>query len=190
MAYTSTKNLLKPFRQNSEWEVIGFFGHDDERNKGTFVKVAGSGWKNNDSNAVLGGGIEFGGAVGASYDGTVNQRYNLIGLTTPAGTGDANKVIGMLLYDVRETDENGNKLIYNPRKKAELQAVLTGEACPILSRGLVLAYATGAVAGQRAYINNSGELDTTTQNTISQVAVGKYLGSADSDSFVLLKLEL
>lgn len=190
MAYTATKLLIKPFRQSNVWEEIGIFGHDNERNKGTFVKVAGNGWINNNSSAELGGGIEFGGANGASYDGTVNERYNLMALTTPAGTGDANKVIGMLLKDVRETDENANLLKFNPRKKAELSAVLTGESCPVLSRGLVLAYATGAVCGTRAFINNSGELDTTTENTISQVAVGKYLGNADADSYALLKLEL
>lgn len=189
MAYSSTSKLLKPLRQNSEWEVLGFFGHNAEQNKGTFVKVS-AGWKNSDSSANLGGGLNLGGAVGASYDGTVNDRFALSALTTVAGTGDANKVIGILLQDVRETDENGNKLIFNPRKKAELQAVLTGEGCPILSRGIVLAYVTGAVAGTRAYINNAGVLSSLTADTGSNVAVGKYLGDADDDGYALLKLEL
>lgn len=189
MAYTSTTKLLKPLRQNSEWEVLGFFGHNIEQNKGTFVKVQ-DGWKNTDSSATLGGGLSFGGNNGASYEGTVNERFTVTALTTVAGTGDANKVIGILLQDVRETDENGNKLAFNPRKKAELQAVLTGEGCPILSRGIVLAYVTGATAGNRAFINNLGVLSVVTADTGSNVAVGKYLGSSDDDGYALLKLEL
>lgn len=189
MAYTSTTKLLKPLRQNSEWEVLGFFGHSTEQNKGTFVKVQ-DGWKNSDSSATLGGGLSLAGANGSSYDGVVNQRFQVTALTTVAGTGDANKVIGILLQDVRETDENGNKLSFNPRKKAELQAVLTGEGCPILSRGIILAYATGATAGDRAYINNSGVLESVAALHATGVAVGKYLGSADDDGYALLKLEL
>ena len=46
--------------------------------------------------------------------------------------------LGMLLYDVREDDENGEKLIFNPRKAAENDYVISGQAVPILTRGIVL----------------------------------------------------
>ena len=35
-----------------------------------------------------------------------------------------------------KNDENGEKLLYNPIKKDELQAVLSGQACPVATKGM------------------------------------------------------
>jgi hypothetical protein len=45
-------------------------------------------------------------------------------------------VLGMTLNQTLATDENGERLLYNPVKRAELQAVLTGQAVPVVSRGI------------------------------------------------------
>ena len=50
---------------------------------------------------------------------------------------DTGTVVGMLLNDVREIDENGQSLHFYPEKKAELQCVVSGEVCPIATRGTV-----------------------------------------------------
>lgn len=187
MAFSSTKRLIKPFRAYSEQEVINLFAYDlDSVNKGTFVKVSSSGWVNTQDPLNIYNGV----AVGASYFGTVADRYANTARVTIAGTGDNNKVIGLLLQDVRETDENGEKLVFHPRKAAELQCVVSGQAVPILRRGLVLAYATGATAGNTAYINANGEIDTNNILTNSGARVGSYLGTADSDGYTLLALDL
>lgn len=189
MAYSSTKRLIKPFRGYGEHEVINMFAFDLETvNKGTFVKVLGAGWKNTDD--VL--NITSANSVGASYSNVVSDRYSTTARVTTAGTGDLGKVIGLLLNDVRETDENGEKLIYNPRKAAELSAVVSGQTVPILKRGVILAYATGATAGNSAYINTNGELETNSviYGGSGGAKVGTYLGSADDDGYALLNLDL
>ena len=187
MAYSSTKRLIKPFRGYGEHEVINMFAFDLETvNKGTFVKVLGNGWKNSDD--IL--NITSATSVGTSYSNVVSDRYSTTARVTTAGTGDVGKVIGMLLNDVRETDENGEKLIFNPRKAAELSAVVSGQTVPILKRGIVLAYATGASAGNAAYINTLGELESNAAIHGSYVKVGTYLGSADDDGYALLNLDL
>lgn len=187
MAYSSTKRLIKPFRGYSEHEVINVFAYDlDTVNKGTFVKVANSGWVSSQDPQ----NITSATPMGATFYGTVSDRYSNTARVTVAGTGDSNKVIGMLLQDVREFDENGEKLVFHPRKAAELQCVVSGQVDPILRRGIVLAYATGAVAGNTAYINNNGELETNVVLHNTAARVGSYLGSADADGYALLALDL
>lgn len=189
MAYSSTKRLIKPFRGYGEHEVINMFAFDLETvNKGTFVKVLGAGWKNTDDAL----NITSATSVGASYNNVVSDRYSTTARVTTAGTGDLGKVIGLLLNDVRETDENGEKLIYNPRKAAELSAVVSGQTVPILKRGVILAYATGATAGNSAFINANGELESnsTIYGGSGGAKVGIYLGSADDDGYALLNLDL
>jgi hypothetical protein len=189
MPYSSTKRLIKPFRGYGEHEVINMFAFDLETvNKGTFVKVLGAGWKNTDDAL----NITSATAVGASYSNVVSDRYSTTARVTTAGTGDLGKVVGLLLNDVRETDENGEKLIYNPRKAAELSAVVSGQTVPVLKRGVILAYATGATAGNSAFINANGELETnaTIYGGSGGAKVGTYLGSADDDGYALLNLDL
>jgi len=188
MAYVSTKRLIKPLRAYAEHEVINVFAYDlDTVNKGTFVKVKGSGWVS-DQDAV---GLLNNSSIGASFYGTVNDRYGTTAQVTVAGTGDVNKVIGCLLMDVRETDENGEKLVFHPRKAAELQCVVSGQSAPILRRGILLAYATGATAGNQAYINSTGELETNSSiyGGTGGARVGVYLGSADANGYALLALD-
>jgi len=45
-------------------------------------------------------------------------------------------VLGLTLNQTLATDENGERLLYNPVKRAELQAVLTGQAVPVATRGI------------------------------------------------------
>jgi hypothetical protein len=96
-----------------------------------------------------------------------------------------------MLNDVAEVDENGELLKFNPRKAAQMNAVVSGQAVPILTRGIILykgVLTDGAVAGNAAvYADNSGELTTT---AASRVKVGKTLGAKDTDGYVLIKIEL
>ena len=43
----------------------------------------------------------------------------------------------MTLYQTAKNDENGEKLLYNPQKQEEKQAMLPGQAVPILTKGIV-----------------------------------------------------
>ena len=192
MAYSSTKALLRPNINFSQHEVIPFYSVDAATvNKGTFVKSSSNGVVFEDSAYTWAGGFTNAGDVGANYPGVISNRYRVTAQCSVAGTGDANKVLGVLLYDVRETDENGDRLVNNPAKARELQCVVSGQANSILSRGHVLYYATGAaVAGDRAYIDGNGEINVNADLTHNAVAVGKFLGAQNADGYALIKLEL
>ena len=178
---------LKAFRQYSEHDVVNLFsltgnGITLPFNKGTLVSVDGDGWQNDDdhNNLVMAGN------PGQSYDNTVSQRYGVPACVTVALTGD--NILGITLYDVKETDENGEKLIFNPRKAAELQAVVSGQAVPVMTKGVVLYNGVGGTpaAGGAAYAAANGIISATSGGKV----VGKFLGVKDADGNVLVKIEL
>ena len=73
-----------------------------------------------------------------------------------------------------------------------MSAVVSGQTVPVLKRGIILAYATGATAGNSAFINANGELETNIAiyGNTGGAKVGTYLGSADDDGYALLNLDL
>ena len=130
---------LRPFRDYSEHDVINLFAFGDDAaalgttdviQAGSVVKVK-TGWTN-------GAETEFLGDVGASFNNTVSQRYGVTAEVEYTDGGADEAALGITLYDVREYDENGEALKFNPRKAAELQACLTGQAVPVATRGLFL----------------------------------------------------
>ncbi len=188
---------LRPFRDYDEHDVINLFTLDGATlpaNKGTVVQVptGGVGWKNSDSSDTL-QGIGMLGGAGADYANTVSQRYGVTAKVQVCGSGQ--RPLGMTLLDMRETDENGEKLLYNPRKAAEMGVVISGQAVPVLTRGIVLySGATLTTAdpapGDWVYAAANGELSNVVQAHSSPVRVGTVLGKKDDNNHVLLKLEL
>lgn len=182
---------IKPFRQYSEHNVLnGFFsvsGATLPFAKGTMVKITGSGW-----NAELSDPLQLG-DVGNHFDGTVSQRFGVQAFVGPANSGDF--PIGMTLNDVREFDENGEKLVFNPGKAARMQAVISGQAVPILTKGIVYysGISTPVTGGDRAYIEDNGAILNYIKITgVSPVPmqIGRFLGPKDSAGYALLKLDL
>jgi hypothetical protein len=173
---------LRAYRQYNETDVINHFKSDVvPLDNGTLVKVL-SGIKANDDNWLMIG------APGAVYGNTVSQRYSVTPSVTYANTGSV--VLGMTLHDVRETDENGENLKFNPRKAAEMQVVLTGQAVPIVTRGIFHISGVGGnpVAGAKAYLDDylgNGKIATT-----GLTQVGQFLGVKDADGFVFFRLDV
>ena len=62
------------------------------------------------------------------------------------GAKDEDHAIGMTLLQTAKNDENGEKLLYNPTKQTELQAVLPGQAVPIATKG-IFTLTSGAFEG-------------------------------------------
>ena len=190
---------LRPFRDYDEHDVLNLFSYDTTNlsagsinvTKGTLVKIA-TGWKNYDSGSELGGGIEFIGGAGTLQPGNVvSQRYGVTAKVVYANTGET--PIGMMLYDVRDTDENGEQLKYNPRKAAEMQVVIPGQAVPVVTRGIFLVQGVlgTPTAGGTAYAGLTGQITASTgTHPISNVAIGKFLGAADVNGETLVKLDL
>ena len=204
MAANNTQSL-KPFRQHAETDVINLFTLQDDdgdivasyadlkadgakMSKGILVSVKGNGWKNSDD-PVGKTGI---GNPGASYDNTVSFRYGATAAVEPYKAGE--EPIGITLFDVAEVDENGEKLIYNPRKAAEMQAVVSGQAVPILTKGIILysglMSADAPAAGDPVYAHKTqgGQLSKSLQTNAPQVGVA--LGALDADGFQLIKIDL
>jgi hypothetical protein len=177
---------LGPFRDYSEHHVINLFALDEDITNGVTnghcVKLS-TGWKNTDELAMLGG-------AGASVTNTVSQRY---GVAAKVKLADANDtVLGMMLYDVKETDENGEKLLFNPRKAAEMGVALSGQAIPVLTKGMLLysgdvLKADAPTLGQNLYCDANGEL--TTGDGGGNI-VGVALGLKDDDGQVLVRIDL
>jgi hypothetical protein len=172
-------NLLN-FRDYDEHDVVNLFAYSGTLpvNKGTIVKIVGNGWKNTDELDMLG-------SPGNAYDNTVAERYGVAAKVGDAASGEAG--LGILLYDVKETDENGEKLIFNPKKAAEMGVAISGQAVPVATRGTFLydGVVGTPVAGASAYWDGSEISAVTGANVI-----GKFLGAKDADDNVLVKIDL
>ena len=186
---------LRPFRDYSEHDVINLFAFGDDAaalgttdviQAGSVVKVK-TGWTN-------GAETEFLGDVGASFNNTVSQRYGVTAEVEYTDGGADEAALGITLYDVREYDENGEALKFNPRKAAELQACLTGQAVPVATRGLFLmatgawASSPGVVINQDVFATGNGQVTTLGAKAINN-RIGRTLGGPDSDGAVLVKFD-
>ena len=182
---------LRPFRDYSEHDVINLFAHIDSAvDGGIIVKLnadanwATSGWHNIDDNDHLSLQNSMLGNAGTnSITNTVSERYGVAARVQTAGVTDL--PLGMTLYEVAEDDENGEKLIYNPRKAAEMQVVVSGQAVPIVTKGLFLydyGTASTAIGGLNARVGANGTIVTGGAGHV----VGRWLGSSDANGHALL----
>ena len=187
---------LRPLQDYDPHDVINFFSWSGAvpAYKGTIVKIAtATGFIASSPDPV-----EMFGGAGNAYSNTVSQRYRTqaqVVASTSGSAGVKDIPLGMLLYDVRETDENGEKLLYHPRKAAENDWVISGQAAPILTRGIVL-YSGATLGadvvgpGSGVYAAADGELACDADHVEKSTKVGKALGQKDSNNHILLKLEL
>lgn len=130
---------LYPFRQYSEYDVINLFASDTadtspstngNGSAGVFVRVSAG---NLDQDPVVYAASSYLGSTDYPYLGAA--QYPTVPLTFTAATTGA-PVLGITLNQTLLQDENGEKLLYNPVKRQELQAVLTGQAVPVATRGI------------------------------------------------------
>jgi hypothetical protein len=174
---------LRPLRDYDEHEVLPFYTWSGNLpvNKGTIVKLVGSGLTNQN--------LQLAGAIGSTYPGVVSERWTVVPqVATVSATGD--KPIGMLLFDGRTVDENGENLLFRPRKAAEMQAFTSGQAVPVVTRGLFQYSGVSGtvVAGADAYFNyNDGSL--TTEGRPEQ-KVGRFLGAKDTNGYAYVKIDI
>ena len=177
---------LRPFRDYDEKDVINLFSLQTGATlpvlKGTMVKLHTTGWQSDQELSLLGD-------VGTSVTNVTSQRYGVAANVDLCGSGDT--PLGMLLHDVRSTDENGELLKFNPRKAAEIEAVIEGQAVPIVTRGIFLmkdiAGSTPTV-GAKLYAVASGEISTTDGG--SDVEIGICLGAeANDETLIMLDID-
>jgi len=194
---------LEPYRDYSEHDVINLFslevasdatlsgwkpGAEGDFDAGVIVAV---------SNGELPGDIpgfapsatgtpnaalrNYLGASGQPHVGF--NSYPVVETTVePASsaTDATNKAIGITLRQTLAYDENGENLLRYPLKKDELQAVLPGQAVPILTRGLVLLNSKAVdgtvTVGTSLSVGGTGKEGLFVPATASTPVVGEVIG--------------
>jgi len=175
---------LKPFRDYDEHDVINLFAvNSSSANKGTVVTADGNGVNFKDATSL---------DNLSPFGNTLSAQFNVPWTVSAAASGSAKgSIVGLLLKDVRTVDENGERLIFNPRKAAEMDVIISGQAAPILTKGLVLV--SGIVGtpnfGSGAAVSDAGGGDLKVV-TYASGTVGKFLGPKNDEGYALLKIEL
>ena len=187
---------LEPFRDYSEHDVLNLFafgdsavalGTTDVVYAGSCVKVK-TGWSaSNETQDMIGN-------VGAGYANTISQRWGVASDVQYTAGGADEAALGITLYDVREYDENGEALKFNPRKQDELQCSLTGQAVPIATRGVFLmatgawASSAGIVQDQDVFATGNGQVTNVGAKAVNN-RIGRTLGGPSTDGSVLVKFD-
>ena len=173
---------LKPFKDVSEHEILGLFAYNGSAaSAGTFVKVAGA-----TTGAALNDDLAVNANAGGAFTNAVSPHFNLPARVTTVGTGE--RAVGMLLYDVALTDENGEQYKFHPDKAAADNIILTGQAAPIAKRGIFAIQINGdPVIGSPVYTDANGYATPTGEGNGKDV-VGIFLGPGDSDGYALCQI--
>lgn len=150
---------LLPFRQYGENDVVNMFalnadgcakdlqltkpGDDDINADGVLVSVEAGNLTEND-------------VIDVSEDSRFMNNYGSPVGRNPYPTNPLKVVptasgklpLGVTLNQTLSNDENGESLLFNPVKKDELQAVLSGQTVPVLTKGIIAisSKAIGAIA--------------------------------------------
>ena len=202
-------HTLRPYRDYSEHDVVNLFAFDGAQDAngviataGTVVKVAGNGFQPI-TDSTVGGGTGFLGTIPVDLGGTlsipglsnvVSNRYVLTAKVQAANSGSA--PLGITLMSTQELDENGEKLVFNPRKAAEKGVVISGQAVPVLTRGVIVYSGTEisntASVGDGVFISNlnAGELSTVNSTANGATPTNKVgtLLSKPVQNIALIKL--
>ena len=183
---------ILPFRQYDDHDVVNLYRvHDDmvldkttdagSGDAGTFVKVSAGDFS---AEPVAYANDTYLGKTDYPFVG--RNQYPKVSLQVePAVAGDV--PLGVTLLQTAKADENGEKLLYNPQKAAELQAALPGEAVPVATKGIFTLASSafqGALGGDLAI--GSG-IKTSTGGTVTGCfpndteCFGMILGTGNRD---------
>lgn len=127
-----------------------------------------------------------------SFANTVSTRWSLGCKVKDASSGDM--PLGLLRYDVRETDENGQRYQFYPRKWEENQWLASGQGIPILNKGFVfISGAIGAVqVGSFGYASGAGVLNAVAPGNVTAgtaFRVGKFWGAPSDNGMALFQID-
>lgn len=183
---------LKPFRQVAEEDIInGLFSADTQTlDQGVFVSISASDGSKDPVEYVESsqlGKTDYA-HVGADMYPVVPNKF-----TTAASGAKAADVLGLTLYEVAYTDENGEKYLYYKQKRIENQISLSGEAVPVATRG-IFEIASGGYVGtptheKYAIVGDGGKPEAVTYADITgrgmtmDNVIGKFLSTPQSGSY-------
>lgn len=189
---------LAAYRQYNESDVInGLFALSSPftGTKGFFVAITGVDAVATGVNPLNNDG--WGPSIVPGQPNTYSSRYQINARVTYAASGT--KPLGLQLWDVLEVNPFNEPLLYRPEELAERQAVLSGQALPILTRGIVnIIGAQGNVSGNAFGVVRTGILVGVSTapsvpsggGTPSEYVVGTFLGTTGRDGAALFKVDL
>jgi len=189
---------LKPFRDYSEHDVINMYASTGALQKGTLVSVVSAvGNTNVFQNTGAGAATPYQ-TVSTAFGGAPNYAYVTRGsvawtvgaatsATSATGTQTA-ACIGMLLYEVADTNRFGEQYRYRPGwDKDEQQVVLIGDSVPIVKRGTFLTNnISGTVVAGSGFTAFAGKFLVGTYN--KGHSLGTFLTTTDADGYALVAL--
>jgi hypothetical protein len=185
---------LLPFRQYDDQDVVNMFAyHGVPTGAGLLVKVDASNANlNEDSVDLVNGG--FSNTLGDAYSPLFVNPLKL----AVATSGDT--PLGILLRDIRATDENGENLRFYPQKREELQCVLSGQTVPVASRGIFTftddAFTGSAVPAPNTavFAHANGKLGLTGGSAVkvgTVLATGSRIaGDAFAGNYAIVKIDV
>ena len=181
---------ILPFRQYSEEDVVHLYRIADggelaattdsgTGDAGVFVKVSAGDFS---ADPVAYASDSYLGKTDYPFVG--RAQYPKVGLQMEAAT-TGSAVLGISLLQTAKADENGEKLLYNPQKAAELQAVLPGQAVPVATKGVFTVSAAAVdgtlTPGAKFQISaNAGKI--TGAAVDGALAIGTVLGTGSRTS--------
>jgi hypothetical protein len=118
---------------------------------GVFVKVSDG---NFDNDPVTYKTNSYLGKTDYPFVGTTDMYPEVNLKITGSTSGEI--PLGMTLYQTAKNDENGEKLLYNPQKQEELQAMLPGQAVPVATKGIFTLAASAFDGGVASYAPGKG----------------------------------
>ena len=176
---------LLPFRQYAEEDVVNLFASTKANDKvsdsgdgdaGVFVQVSAGDLSLDpiqyEDNSYLGK---------TDYPFIGRDQYPVVPLKVEAAD-TTQACLGVSLLQTAQKDENDEKLLYYPQKKLETQSVLTGEAVPILTKGVVTLAASANVNGARATVGDLSDFAPGNWIVVSSETAGKVSGVAQDDA--------
>ena len=172
---------ILPFRQYSDNDVVNMYALENDAvldsttgtgggDAGVFVKVSNGDFNKEpveyQTNSYLG-------ETSYPFLGTTAMYPEVNLKVTGASSGEF--PLGITLNQTAKKDENGEKLLYNPTKQTELQAVLPGQSVPVATKG-IFTLAAAAFDGTASLYPVGSGIRVSTNN------VGKITGTHPSNA--------
>ena len=167
---------ILPFRQYSDHDVVNLYALENNLvldattgtgggDAGVFVKVSAG---NFDADPITYQTNAYLGYTSYPFLGTTEMYPEVNLKITGASSGEI--PLGLTLFQTAKNDENGEKLLYNPQKQTELQALLPGQAVPVATKG-VFTISKDAFDGETSDYTIGGGIQ------MSYTNVGKITGA-------------
>lgn len=203
MSMGQTPNL-KPFRNEDAYEVNDLFAHvSGDANKGTLVYISAAQNPTGNLNVLQNQSDPPTPYNAPGYDNaTVDNVPSTVYFPTYSSALRVDTTVsgvvpfGVLLDDVRSTDQWGGDLYWDRRRRYEGDITYSGEPVRVLTRGTVTinGFVGTPAPGSGAFVSNTtpGRVEVATLPIAKANVgyVGKWLTASDGDGYAVLKIEL